>query len=228
MYDIEVNDVSVNYDLVCALQGIDLKVKSKEFIAIIGPNGGGKTTLLKVLLGLLNPTSGSVLIKGNNPIGYVSQFTFFDRKFPINVFDVVLTGRLSKNNKLFHKHTIEDKKCAENIMDKLGILEFKKRQIGQLSGGQLQKVLIGRALITNPKILILDEPTASLDVGAKKEIYEILRELNRDKTILIVTHEMEEIYPYIHKIAYLNKTLRFYGKKELYNCKEITDDPSIV
>ncbi|MBF8984246.1 ABC transporter ATP-binding protein [Lutibacter sp. B2] len=221
MYDIEINDVSVNYGPICALQNINLKVKSKEFLGIIGPNGGGKTTLIKALLGLLKPTIGSISIKGNHTIGYVPQFTFFDRNFPINVLDVILMGRLPKKISLFHRYSAKDKKRAEEIMDKLGILEFKNRQIGQLSGGQLQKVLIGRALITDPKILILDEPTASLDTKTKKEIYEILKMLNEDKTILIVSHDIEELFSYIDSVTYINKKLHYHKNDSSLNHEDI-------
>ena len=210
MYDIEINDVSVNYGPVYALQNINLKVKSKEFLGIIGPNGGGKTTLLKALLGLLKPTTGSISIKGNHTIGYVPQFTFFDRNFPISVLETILMGRLPKKISWFHRYSAKDKKRAEEIMNQLGILEFKNRQIGQLSGGQLQKVLIARALIIDPEILILDEPTASLDTKTKKEIYEILKMLNEDKTILIVSHDLEDLFSYIDSVAYVNRTLQYH------------------
>lgn len=210
MYDVEVKDLSVYYGSVCALQNIDLKIKSKEFIGIIGPNGGGKSTLLKVLLRLIKPTTGSISIKGREPIGYVPQFAFFDRSFPINVLDVILMGKLPKKIKWFRKYSAEDINHAEKIMEKLGILEFKTRQIKQLSGGQLQKVLIARALITDPKILVLDEPTSSLDSKTKKEIYNMLNKLREEKTIIIVSHEMEDILPYIDSIAYVNRTLEYY------------------
>lgn len=228
MYEIGINNISVNYDLVSALKDIDFKITSKDFLAIIGPNGGGKTTLIKVLLGLLKPSKGSVTKTEDSPIGYVPQFTSFDRKFPINVFEVILTGRLPKKIKLFQSYSKEDKQYVEKTMEKLGILDLKKRQIGQLSGGQLQKVLIARALVVNPRILVLDEPTASLDFETKMEIYEILKRLNRDKTIIMVTHDIEDMYPYIDSIAYINKSLRFHGKKELYDNKVIKNDRNIV
>lgn len=227
MYDIVINNLSVNYDLVNALKDINLKIKNKDFLAIIGPNGGGKTTLIKVLLDLLKPNKGSVTKKDNTPIGYVPQFTSFDREFPINVFDTILTGRLPKQIKLFHRYSREDKKSVEVIIEQLGLMELKKRQIGQLSGGQLQKVLLARALVVNPKILVLDEPTTSLDFETKMEIYEILKQLNKDKTIIVVTHDIEEISPYIDSIAYINKTLKFHGEKERYN-KVIKNDRIII
>lgn len=214
MHCIEIKDLNVCYGSVCALENINLKIKTGEFLAIIGPNGGGKTTFLKSLIGSLKPTSGEVLIKGNMPIGYVSQFTFFDRAFPINVLDVVLIGRLKNKIKLFHRYSKKDVKYAESIMKSLGILNLKNRQISQLSGGQMQKVLIARALATNPKILILDEPTASLDSKTKKEIYEILYKLKGEKTVIIVTHEVENITSYIDSIAYINKELKHYGQSK--------------
>lgn len=228
MYDIKINNLSVNYDLVNALEDIDFKIRSKDFLAIIGPNGGGKTSLIKVLLGLLKPSKGSVSKTESNPIGYVPQFTSFDKTFPVNVFDVILMGRLPKKIKCFQRYSDEDKKHVKDIMNQLKILDLKERQIGQLSGGQLQKVLIGRALAVNPKILVLDEPAASLDFETKMEIYEILKRLNKEKTIIMVTHDIDEVFEYINNIAYINKTLKFYGKKENYSNKVIKNDRSII
>jgi len=213
MYDIEIKDLSVYYGSVCALQNINLKVKNKEFLGIIGPNGGGKTTLLKVILKLIKPSAGWVSIRGNTSIGYVPQFTVFNRHFPINVLDVILMGKLPKKIKWFQRYSAQDKKHAEEIMGKLGLLKFKDRQIGQLSGGQLQKVLIARALVTDPEILILDEPTANIDAKARKEIYEMLKKLNEDITILIVSHSMEEIFLYLDSVVYINRTLHYHEKE---------------
>lgn len=210
MYDIEIKDLSVYYDSVSALQNVSLNISDKEFLGLIGPNGGGKTTFLKVLIGLLEPTTGTITINADSPIGYVPQFIFFDRKFPISVMDVVLMGKLPNKIKWFQSYSNKDKQCAERVMDQLGILDFKDRQIGQLSGGQLQKVLIARALVTEPKILILDEPTASLDSKTKKEIYEMLKKLNKHKTIIIASHDMGDIFSYIDSAAYINKTLSYY------------------
>ena len=220
MYDIEIKDLSVSYDNVEALKNINLKVKNKEFMAIIGPNGGGKSTLLKALLGLIKPTKGSIDIKkGKGPIGYVPQFSVFDKEFPIKVLDVILMGKLSGNIRPFHKYTKKDILQANRIMEKLDILDFKNRQISQLSGGQMQKVLIARALIMNPSILLLDEPTASLDSNAKNEIYELLKFLNKSKTIIMVSHDIGVISPFIDSVACLNKTLHYHG-----NEKSLEDD----
>lgn len=210
MYDIEINDLSVYYGTLCAIENINLKIKNKEFIGIIGPNGGGKTTLIKVLLGLIKPFTGKVLFNREVKMGYVPQFTNFDKTFPIDVLDVILMGRLTSKFRLFHKYSEEDIKQAEYIMVKLNILDLKRRQIGKLSGGQLQKVLIARALISKPNILILDEPTANLDTKTRKEIYSLLKKLNTEMTIIIVSHDMEYIFSYIDSVACLNKTLHYH------------------
>lgn len=211
MSAIEIKNLSVHYGSVCALQNVNLIIENNEFVGIIGPNGGGKTTLIKVILGLLKHSGGNIKINNNAKIGYVPQFTAFDRNFPINVLDVVLMGGLSNKIKIFKRHSKNDILYAKSIMEKLDILKFKDRQIGQLSGGQLQKVLIARALFSNPKILILDEPTASIDSKTKKEIYELLKELNKEKTILIVSHDMEDIFHYIDSVICVNKTLHYHG-----------------
>lgn len=207
MYDIEVKNVSVYYDSVCALRNVNLKVKHKDFLGILGPNGGGKTTLLKTLLGLIKPTEGEVKIGKGGLIGYVPQYTNFNKDFPISVLDVVLMGLLPKRMKWFHKYLKKDIDKAENIMKELNIFEFKDRQISQLSGGQMQKVLIARALVMEPTILLLDEPTASIDANAKTEIYALLKELNEKMTIIIVSHDVGVISSYITSVACINKTL---------------------
>jgi len=218
---IEMEQVSVYYDRVCALSDINLTVKHKDFLGIIGPNGGGKSTLLKVILGLLKPSAGIIRILGRPPhkagglIGYVPQFSRFDKRFPINVMDVVLMGRLRKKNGFFHSYTDKDKKIAIALMQELEIEHLRNRQIGQLSGGQLQRVLIARALAIEPKMLLLDEPTASLDAGSKTQIYSILNELNKTMTIILVTHDMGAISSYVKSIACLNTKMYYHGEPEL-------------
>lgn len=218
---IEVRDLTVYYQQVCALFNVSLSVKDKEFLGIIGPNGGGKSTLLKAILGLVTPYSGKVEIFGKSPakalgiMGYVPQFTKFHRDFPIDVEETVLMGRLSGKTPIFHKYSKEDMDMAHSLMDKLELYPLRKRQIGQLSGGQLQRTLIARALTVEPKILVLDEPTASLDTESKSHIYSILEGLNQDMTIIMVTHDMGAISSHVQTLACLNRQLHYHGHSEL-------------
>lgn len=221
MNAVEIQNLSICYDSFSALKDINITIKDKEFIAILGPNGGGKTTFLKAILGLVKPSLGEVKVYGKKPsykrnaIGYVPQFTKFEKNFPVNVFDVVLMGRLKPGIKFFQKYSKEDIEYAKHIMTLLEIYELKDRQIGQLSGGQMQRVLIARALCTEPKLLLLDEPTASLDVQSKNSIYSLLKELNKDITILVVTHDTGFVFSYVDKIACLNQRLFYHGEPEL-------------
>jgi len=218
---IELNNISLYYDKVCALHDINLAVEEKDFLGIIGPNGGGKTSLFKIILGLIPPSSGRITVFSQSPrkaagrIGYVPQFLKFDRQFPIDVNDVVLAGRLRGNRLFRQRFSLEDKQIAAEVMKRLDIYELRYRQIGSLSGGQLQKVLIARAMVSQPDILLLDEPTASLDSHSKNQIYDILAELNQDMTILMVSHDMGVISSYVKNIACLNITLHYHGRPEL-------------
>ncbi|WP_129597458.1 metal ABC transporter ATP-binding protein [Anaerophilus nitritogenes] len=215
---LELENVDVFYDQVHALSDICLKVEEKDFLAIIGPNGGGKSTLLKTILGLLKPTSGKIMLYGKSiqkslgNIGYVPQFSKFNRKFPISVREVVHLGFLKNKNSPFAKYKELDIKKADDIMKQLDIFHLKDRQIGQLSGGQLQRVLIGRALAVEPKLLLLDEPTASLDASAKTQIHEVLKGLNKEMTIVMVTHDMSAVSTYVKNIACLNQKLFYHGQ----------------
>ena len=218
---LDIVNLSVFYGEDCALKEISLQVEEREFLGIIGPNGGGKTTLLKAILGLVPPESGEVRIFGGTgaqarrSIGYVPQFSRFDRRFPINVEEVVLMGRLTGRSPWFARYSREDREIVKSLLTRLEIADFRKRQIGQLSGGQLQRVLIARALAVEPKILILDEPTASVDSASKTRIYELLKELNQEITILIVTHDLSAVSSNIDKIACLNQQLFYHGRTEL-------------
>ncbi|QXM05087.1 metal ABC transporter ATP-binding protein [Crassaminicella indica] len=218
---VEIEGIDVFYNDVQVLNNINLKVKENDFLAIIGPNGGGKSTLLKAILGLIRLRTGCIKIfdeplnKSKEIIGYVPQFSSFNKSFPITVKEVVLMGMLKKNNKLFMKFNSGEENKAERIMKKLDIFQLKDRQIGQLSGGQLQRVLIARALAVEPKILLLDEPTASLDANVKTQIFNILKDLNEEMTIILVTHDMSAISTYVKNIACLNKELFYHGEPRL-------------
>lgn len=217
---IRLEDVWVKYNDKVVLEDINLSVKKRDFLGIIGPNGGGKTTLLKVILGLIKPTRGKVEVLGDSPekarrfIGYVPQSVPFDLEFPATVLDVVLMGRVGRRG-LFKRYTREDLELAEKILDSVEMLELKDEKIGNLSGGEKQRVFIARALILDPKILLLDEPTASIDKPIQKELYDILRELNRKVTIILVSHDIGVISAYVNKIACLNRRLYYHGSKEI-------------
>lgn len=220
MTAIEVENVYFRYETTPILEEINFKVEEKDFVGIIGPNGGGKTTLIKILIGLLKPEKGTVKIFGepiskqNKYVGYVPQLFNFDNNFPINVRDVVLMGRL-KPGLLLTKAKNKDQQIVEECLAKVDMLQYKNELIGNLSGGQKQRVLIARALSVQPKILILDEPTASVDSKAGRNFYELLRKLNEDITIIMVSHDIGVISQYVKKIACLNKKLVFHNSKEI-------------
>lgn len=199
------------------LHNLSLSVHEGDFIAVLGPNGGGKTTLLKVFLGLVRPTSGTVTLFGRAPghakgrIGYVPQSLMFDRSFPISALDVVLMGRLSRK-RLMQRYGREDRRKALEALEVTGLSGFAGRRIGTLSGGELQRVLIARALSGDPDLLLLDEPTASVDPEMKTTIYDLLDVLKQRHTIVLVTHDTGTIGRHVSRIACLNCTLDMHEK----------------
>ena len=199
------------------IHNIDLTVSKDDFLAIIGPNGGGKTTLLKVTLGLLIPWEGSVKVLGRPPeksrteIGYVPQ-VIPDESFPITVMDVVLMGRL-KNTGLFGRFTRKDRQAAEMNLDRLDVGDLAGDEINSLSGGQKQRVLIARALTGDPQILLLDEPVASVDHNTQESFFNLLAELNSTITIVLVTHDVGAVSAHVKNIACINRNLISHGEK---------------
>lgn len=206
---VTVKELSVILGGTKILDGLSLNVQEGEFLGIVGPNGGGKTTLLRVVLGLQKPTSGRVRVFGKDPvesrrkIGYVPQNLFFDRDFPITVGETVLMGRLSRKG-LFSRYSGKDRKMAEQALETVGMAGLKKRQVGGLSGGELQRLLIARALAGQPELLLLDEPTASIDPEMKTTIYDLLDDLVKSMTIILVTHDTGSISRNVSRIACLN------------------------
>ncbi|HIK58260.1 MAG: metal ABC transporter ATP-binding protein [Nitrospinaceae bacterium] len=217
---ITVKDLHFSYGGPKILENVEINIRRNEFIGMVGPNGSGKTTLLKIIMGVLTPDKGSVKVLGNPPsqsvkeIGYMPQLTPFSRDFPINVEEVVLMGRLGKTSSIgfFNK---ADKRAAEKAMNDVEILDLCKRTIGSLSGGQLQRVLIARALTCEPKIMILDEPTANVDMKIEKDIFDLLKQLNEKVTIIVVTHDIGFISQYIDRVACINRTLICHPTSEL-------------
>lgn len=195
---LSINQVSFNYDKTPILKDVSMTIYPGEFIHVIGPNGGGKTTLLKLLMGFIEPSSGSIKIFGNSPekkrqnIAYVPQVFPFDKLFPISVYEVVLSGRLS-NLKWHGRYTLEDKRAANQALKDVDLLHIKDYSIGSLSGGQIQRILIARALASSPQILLLDEPTSCIDCTAQHEVEQVLSRLKGKLTIIMVTHDLENI-----------------------------------
>lgn len=213
------------------LEDINFTIFEKEFVSIIGPNGGGKSTIIKIIIGLLKPDSGKINIFGQDPenikekIGYVPQYLNFDQLYPITSFDVVMMGRLNSN--FFTKFTNKDYEIAKEALNFVGMAGYENKLISNLSGGQKQRVLIARALAVDSKILILDEPTANLDKEAQSFLYDILQKINKEKTIILVTHDVGFVPSISTKVLCLNRTLSEYTIKEednlnnidFYNCK---------
>ena len=217
---IEIKNLSFCYHKQKILENVNLNVEEKDFLAIIGPNGGGKSTLLKLILGI-NPikdgsikTFGEVPKKNLSKIGYVPQNTNVNTDFPIKVLEVVLMGHIGEKSPLFG-YGKEEKLCALGALAQVGMEKFANSKIGELSGGQRQRVMIARALCAHPKILILDEPTASIDIEGQKLIYELLKTLNSYITIIVVSHDISVIMKYANKVVHVNKRLNYHDTLNL-------------
>jgi zinc transport system ATP-binding protein len=217
---VSLQNIRVSYGDVPALEDVTLSIFQHDFLGIIGPNGGGKSTLLKVLLGLVKPDSGNARIFGKPPeqarsrIGYVSQRPFFDRDFPASVRDVVMMGRYVRAG-LCRRYSRADRYAAEKALERVGMRGYDDKQIGHLSGGQQQRVFVARALVAEPELLLLDEPTASIDSTMQTEFYELLDELKKSLTIVMVSHDIGAVSVYVDKIACLNRRLYYHGSKEI-------------
>ncbi|WP_027398684.1 metal ABC transporter ATP-binding protein [Anaerovorax odorimutans] len=218
---VKIENLSVYYEQTPAITGVCFDVEEGEYLGIIGPNGGGKTTLLKSILGLIPINSGSIEIygkkigKNRKVIGYVPQIATMDKRFPISVIEVVLTGRLNQGLSPFYRFSKQDKEIAFYALENVGLKHLAHRQISELSGGEFQRMLIARALTVNPKILLLDEPTASVDAVSRNQIYSLLGELNKKMTIILVTHDLLAVSSQVTKLACLNEKLVYHGEPEL-------------
>ncbi len=204
------------------LEDINLSLDEGDFLGLIGPNGGGKSTLLKVMLGLIKPDRGNIRIFGLPPaaarglMGYLPQKTVFDHSFPIKALDAVLMGRFSRAG-LFRRYGNLDRDAARRALDAVGMADRADREIGSLSGGEQQRVFVARSLVSDPKLLLLDEPTSGVDSAQQKEFYDLLCHLNRNMgiAIVLVSHDVTAISTYVSKIACLNQRLYYHGSKEL-------------
>jgi zinc transport system ATP-binding protein len=217
---LEIDDLWVSYDRNTILEGVNLSLYLHDFLGIIGPNGGGKTTLLKTITGLLSPVRGKVRIMGRVPsqshdfIGYVPQYSFYEHGFPISVSDVVMMGRLGVK-RILHGYNKDDQIAVRKALSSVGMLDYRNYQIGRLSGGQQQRVFIARALVSEPQLLMLDEPMSSVDTAMQEEFYELLARLKENMAIIIVSHDISAISIYVNKIACLNRRLYYHGTKEI-------------
>lgn len=208
------------------LEDVSLTLDSDDFLGLIGPNGGGKTTLLKVILGLLKPDSGEVRVFGEKPkqgrdqVGYVPQYAKIDLDYPINAHQVVLMGLLGYKPQ-FSRYTAGEKAQAMEALRQVGMEQHAATQIGELSGGQRQRVLIARALVRKPKLLILDEPTSSVDPASEENFFNLLQEINTQSAIIIVSHDIAAIAGYINKVACMDRRISVHEsgniQKELEN-----------
>jgi zinc transport system ATP-binding protein len=217
----EVRNLSVEYSGAPALSGVSFAVPEHEFLCIIGPNGGGKSTLIKAALGLIPHYSGSIRLFGKpasqskGSAGYVPQSSSVDRLFPITVEEVVLSGIPGPSMRPFRKFGADEKKRADYTLSRVGIRHCAKRRIRELSGGEFQRMLIARALVSDPDILFLDEPTASVDARSRSQIFSLLGELRASKTIILVTHDLLAVSVHAGAIACLNRRLVYHGAAEL-------------
>lgn len=224
---IELDNISYAYDEKQVLQNIDLSIEKGRFLGLVGPNGGGKTTLIKIILGLIKPDAGTIKLLGQpiekfhdwNRIGFVSQkANSFNKGFPATVYEVVSMGLTAKLGYFKFMKKADTEKVLQTIK-LVGMGDFINRNIGDLSGGQQQRVFIARALVSDPELLILDEPTVGLDYKYAEEFYALLHQLNKEKglSLLLVTHDTGVMTKYATKVACLNRTLHFHGASVDYS-----------
>jgi zinc transport system ATP-binding protein len=217
---LEIRSVSASYGTSMVLEDIDLKVMDNDFIGVIGPNGGGKTTLLRVILGLLKPVRGEVVLNtsvfGGSAIGYLPQLSTGDVNYPVTVTDVVLSGLMMRKG-IITRMNKSDRNRAEKVIEELGMKGFSEAALNELSGGQMQRVFLGRAIIGDPKLLLLDEPGNFVDSTFENDFYEKLRELNKRMAILMVSHDVGTISSHIKSFACVNRKLHYHPSHEITN-----------
>mgnify|MGYP000221541381 FL=1 len=229
---IEIKNLSAGYDNRTVLRNVNLTVYDRDFLGIIGPNGGGKTTLIKCILGLLKPTAGEILYSDKRfvasdkqrgtaqrpalttnrsvlKMGYLPQYNSIDRKFPITVEEVILSG-LSSQKSLISRFTATHREKARQVIARMGLEGLEKRAIGALSGGQLQRALLGRAIISDPALVVLDEPSTYIDKRFEARLYELLAEINHDCAIILVSHDIGTVLQQVKSIACVNETLDYH------------------
>lgn len=226
---VELRNVTVRHGSVVVLEDVNLTVDRAHFAAIIGPNGAGKTTLLRVILGLVEPSSGEVLVFGKHPgelgsertrIGYVPQMSSIDLRFPVTVFETVLMGTYGKL-RVGKGPGSAERRAAVDALDRVGAADLADKPIGRLSAGQRQRVFIARALVSDPELLLLDEPTTGVDTAAATSFYTLLRQLKETGiTVILVTHDIGVVASYVDSVACLNRSLFAHCRPDEVQCTE--------
>jgi zinc transport system ATP-binding protein len=219
-YLFEMYSLSASYGANVVLHDVNFKVNENDYIGVIGPNGGGKTTLLRVILGLVKPAEGKIvfnneLLNGNS-IGYLPQMSTGDINYPVTVTDIVLSG-LMIGKGIISRMSASDKKKADTVIEELGLAGMSKSTLNELSGGQIQRVFLGRAIIGNPRLLLLDEPGNFVDTTFENDFYEKLRVLNKRMAILMVSHDVGTISSHIKSFACVNRSLHYHPSNEITN-----------
>ena len=226
---LQLKNISYGYNTDPVIDQVNFDIKKGDFVGMIGPNGGGKSTIIKIIMGLLKPWSGTIDIGKNDKgapisIGYLPQYHEFDKKFPISVEDVILSGLHTANNRRA-RISRDDRKKAKEALALLGLESYNKRAIGELSGGQMQRVFLGRSMISQPDLLILDEPVTYVDNRFENEMYQLLESINSTTGILLVSHDVGQIVSFVKTIACVNGTLHYHPSNritdkvlESYNC----------
>ncbi len=217
---ISVEDVTFSYDGYPVLEDVNITVAERDLACMVGPNGGGKTTLLKLLLGLYQPSKGTVRVFGTWPerarplVGYVPQSFRYDAQFPVRVIDVVLMGRVHAS-RWIGPYARADREAALHALEKVGLADLWRRPLATLSGGQRQRAVIARALVAEPQLLLLDEPTASLDLAVETELYDLLRKLNERMTIVMVSHDLGFVSGFITKVICVKRRVSVHPTSEI-------------
>ena len=217
---IRINGLCAGYNGKNILSHVDLNVYERDFLGVIGPNGGGKTTLVKCILGLHQPNEGEIRFYKNGQevhdinMGYLPQYNNIDRKFPISVYEVVLSG-LSKQKSIFRKYSSNQHDAVRQIISRMGLEGLEDRAIGALSGGQLQRTLLGRALVSNPEVVILDEPDTYIDKRFETKLYSLLEEINKERAIILVSHDIGTVLKNVKTIACENETVHYHPHTEV-------------
>lgn len=217
---IELNNVTAGYEHKTVLKEISLNVWEDDFLGIIGPNGGGKTTLLKVILGLIQPFAGTVYFYQNGiqveglKIGYLPQMSNIDRKFPISVHEVIASG-LASEKPLFRNYSKEQLQRIDETIYQMGLDDLRHRSISELSGGQLQRVLLGRSIVSRPRLLILDEPNSYVDKRFESKFYQLLKDINKESAIILVSHDIGTVLSMVKNIACVNETLHYHSGSDV-------------